>query len=303
LILGAFPLGYANSEFPTYNPEKSGISDSKWLYSAMLRGEYEFDGGISVEAELGYQSFDKVQGQLSAPCALYNGNTQCSTDQFQPTFLQKGNTLFFLRDIAPDPASPLNYAQPQLLGLAFDYDVLQVAATVKVPVNDTLSVLVEGEYINNLGFDANALCRYNPKGLPINNITVADPVSGATPGSPQSQFYTNPCTPDSAGRIAKFDGGNQGYLIRGVFGVPEPKKWGDWNIELSYRYIESDATLDALTDSDFHRGGTNAKGYSVAGALGLSKNVTFVARWLSANEISGPPLAIDVLYLDLLAEF
>ena len=128
-------------------------------------------------------------------------------------------------------------------------------------------------------------------------------MAGAAAGTAAANFYTNPCVADAKGRIARYDGGNQGYLIRGIVGVPEPKKFGDWNVELSYRYIESDATLDSFSDSDFHLGGTNAKGYTIGGSFGLSRNVFLTGRWLSANQISGPPLAIDVLQIDLVAEF
>jgi hypothetical protein len=35
----------------------------------------------------------------------------------------------------------------------------------------------------------------------------------------------------------------------------------------------------------------------------LDRNVALRLRWLSADEIDGPPLAIDVLQLDLTARF
>lgn len=301
---GAFPLGFADDNFPSNAVDKAGDGASKWLFSGKARVGWAIgDTGFDVEATAAYHSFKSVQGRLSAPCALFNGNEQCSTDQFQPEFLRKGNTLFFLRDIAPDPASPTNFAQSQRLGLAFDYDVLELKAQVKLPVGRGIEMLVEGEYIRNLAFRESDLCRFAPKGLPINNIIVVDPIAGAVAGTPGANFYTNPCTPDAAGRIAQFNGGDQGFLIRGVLGTPVPRKFGDWNFELAYRYIESDATLDALSDSDFHRGGTNAKGYTVGGSFGVGNNVTLTGRWLSATQISGPTLAIDVLQLDLVAAF
>ncbi len=60
---------------------------------------------------------------------------------------------------------------------------------------------------------------------------------------------------------------------------------------------------DAFTDSDFHLGGTNAKGYFIGGAFAPYRNVTIGGRWLSANEIVGDPFAIDVLQLDLNVAF
>jgi Putative porin len=59
----------------------------------------------------------------------------------------------------------------------------------------------------------------------------------------------------------------------------------------------------AFNDSDFHLDGTNAKGYVVGGSFVVYPNVWLRARWLSAEEIDGPPLAIDVLQIDLNAKF
>ena len=61
--------------------------------------------------------------------------------------------------------------------------------------------------------------------------------------------------------------------------------------------------LDAFTESDFHLGGTDTQGYRITGSYGLVNNVWLRARWISATEIDGPPLAIDTLQLDLNAKF
>jgi hypothetical protein len=67
--------------------------------------------------------------------------------------------------------------------------------------------------------------------------------------------------------------------------------------------LERDAVLDAFTDSDFNLGGTNAKGFVLGGSYGVEKNAWLTARWFSANEIDGPPLSIDTLFLDLNVRF
>ena len=59
----------------------------------------------------------------------------------------------------------------------------------------------------------------------------------------------------------------------------------------------------SFTDSDFHLGGTNAKGYVLGGEYGLRDGLSIGARWLSSNEISGEAFAIDVLQVDLQARF
>jgi hypothetical protein len=88
-----------------------------------------------------------------------------------------------------------------------------------------------------------------------------------------------------------------------LFGDPEPRTRWAWNITGGYKYIQPDAVLDAFNDHDFHMGGTNARGYFLKASLGVFDNTWLSARWFSANEVYGPPLAIDVMQLDLNAVF
>jgi hypothetical protein len=78
---------------------------------------------------------------------------------------------------------------------------------------------------------------------------------------------------------------------------------GAWRVFARYRYVERDAMLDEFTDSDFALGGTDNQGFIVGFDLGIAKNTWFTTRWLSSNEIDGPPLGIDVLQLDLNTRF
>jgi Putative porin len=74
-------------------------------------------------------------------------------------------------------------------------------------------------------------------------------------------------------------------------------------VNAGYKYLESDAVIDAFTDPDFGLGGTNLKGYIPGGSLGLADNVWATVRWMSANNIGGAPYAVDVIQLDLNARF
>jgi hypothetical protein len=80
------------------------------------------------------------------------------------------------------------------------------------------------------------------------------------------------------------------------------ERW-DWNLFVAYKYLESDSVLDALTDPNFHLGGTNAKGFILGGDLGLARNLYLAARWFSATQVSGVPYSNDVLQVDLNARF
>lgn len=94
-----------------------------------------------------------------------------------------------------------------------------------------------------------------------------------------------------------------GYQARLTIGYPRITERHEWQAFVGYRYLERDAVLDAFTDSDFHLGGTNHKGFMIGGQYGIYKNTSLSVRWMSSDEISGLPLAIDVFQLDLNAKF
>ncbi len=95
----------------------------------------------------------------------------------------------------------------------------------------------------------------------------------------------------------------EGYQLGATVGYPTVHDFGEWKGLLFYKYLESDAVMDAYTDQDFHLGGTNAKGWIIGADFGLAKNLWLSTRWFTANEISGPPLAIDVFFFNVHAKF
>ena len=291
---GAYPLEFGPNNFPLVTATTKQAVPTKWLFAAQGKINFGFNDNYNLKLTAGYFHFQGVQGQLSEPCAIYFGLKQCSTDPSRPAVLKKGNTLFLIRSIAPDPASPFRFAQPQYAGLSYNYHVLNVNAEFSAKVSDTLTASLQGDYVRNLAYDGlTSACRNAPFGSPVNNIT----------GAASDSTVVDPCNATAAGKIATLNSGNTGWLLKGMFGYSKPAKFGEWNVELSYRYLQSDAVLDSLTDSDFHLGGTNIKGYTVGATLGLFKGVVMTGRWLSANQISGDPLAIDVFQLDLKAGF
>jgi hypothetical protein len=96
---------------------------------------------------------------------------------------------------------------------------------------------------------------------------------------------------------------NYGYQAGLSVGVPEIKKAGDWKVYGYYRYLGADAVVDAFTDPAFHLGGTNAKGWALSVQVGLAKNLWLSGKWVTTNEITGPPMAIDSLFFDVNARF
>ena len=111
------------------------------------------------------------------------------------------------------------------------------------------------------------------------------------------------------GRVNVTDGSNTGYQYRLAVGMPRVEKARDWQVYMGYRYLGSDAVLDAFTDSDFGGGGTNLKGYFLGLQYGFDRNVIFGLRWYSADSIDSFSLnpaqrfAQDILQADVNVRF
>ena len=106
-------------------------------------------------------------------------------------------------------------------------------------------------------------------------------------------------------------------------GAPKLSRRGDWQTFVAYRLVQRDAWIDGFTDTTWHLGGTNYKGWSLGGNIGLDKNFWLSGRWTStrnlddgvrflavpgdatsvSGNLSSAPLKIEVLQLDLNARF
>jgi hypothetical protein len=276
---GAFPLGYVAGAFPTDSAVK--VPDStQWLFAIQAGAQYKpTETGWSVRGAVAFYDYDKVRGQLSAPCPIYDGTKQCSTDSSRPAYMHKGNTLFLIRDIIPNPASPLNYAQPQFAGLSYNYQEFDALAQFEAPLFGDIRGLITAEYVRNLAYDPSSWMN-NPLLTPVTN------------------FNVNP-----NGTNGNYQSGPNAYNVQLTIGYLNPVHRGDWNFQIGYKYIQPDALIDAFDSNDYHLGGTNAKGYYIIASYYFAKNTWVDGRWFSANEVYGPPLAIDVLQLELQTRF
>jgi len=147
---------------------------------------------------------------------------------------------------------------------------LNVTGQLDLGLWDPVHLVFTGDFVKNLAFN-----RGDVEAIAFQEISLDGPVSP----------------------------GDTGYQVGVTVGYPTVEKFGDWKGLLFYKHLESDAVIDAFTDQDFHLGGTNAKGWIVGGDFGLTKNVWLSTRWYTADQISGPPLAIDVFQFNLNAKF
>lgn len=107
----------------------------------------------------------------------------------------------------------------------------------------------------------------------------------------------------ASGTPGHFAGGSTAWIIGLRAGSAALQKRWDWQVGVNYRYVESDAVIDGFAESDFGLGGTNLEGYTLFGTLALSPRFALGIRWMSADEIAGPPFKSDVLQVDLNGKF
>lgn len=228
-------------------------------------------------AQAGFEKIFEDQSSFRVGLAYYNytnitgrRNTLDSRllDHTAPGFVQKGNSMF---EISNDTGGSL-----RRFGLASDYDVVDLTFRYDLARFAPTHWVVSGSYVKNIGYDADEI-RNRTGGQMLVNSTV----STEDPSREQTD----------------------GYLLKLTVGWPNTYERRSWQAFMAYRYLERDAVLDAFTDSDFHLGGTNAKGWTLGGKYSVNEYTWLGLRYLSADEIDGPPLGIDVLQLDLNAKF
>ncbi len=290
-IAGAFPLQFGGFNFPTADLNKAR-SINKWLYAGELIANWRVRHDITIEPSAAFYYFDNVQGVTSDPCQTFLAGTECSSDPYTPAYLQKGNTLFLLRNIVGAPGS-VDFSQRQFAGLTFAFHELDLKTNVTVKLDAHRQVTIGGEYVKNLAFRRGDICKAFA-GFQGSLTTYRPPLNNVSDNTPA-------CT--AAGDNRGFIGGDTAWQAKAQVGWRDINHFGEWNVIAAYKYIESDSMLDSLNNSDFHLGGTNAKGYYIAGTLGLFDGIAGRVRYLSSNQVSGAPLAIDVLQFDLLASF
>lgn len=238
LTVGAYPI----EEFEIN-------SDDKWLLAGQLGVDWRLESGTRLRFSGAYYDYQNMLGRR---------NTLDSTllDYTAPKFLQRGNTLFDIRNDAD--------ATTNLFALAAEYKLMDFNVGIDWRLSNNYRLAFTGDYVKNIGYEEDEV---NARlGLDI------EP------------------------RVT-------GYQAETSFGSANMAQARAWRVLLGYRYLERDAVLDAFTDSDFRLGGTDVEGFIVGGEWAFTPRILLRARYLSGNEIDGPPLGIDVFQLDLNSTF
>ena len=274
--VGIFPVFNTELNFSSNRPDKFS-SEDKFLYGGQLGLNLQLGKDLTANVAGAFYDFYNIEGKLSDPFVPLTPSDQGNTDDSRPSFAQNGNTYFPIRDIIPTVDNGFGTKdQFQYFGLATPFRVVDVTSSLDYGHFDPIHMTLFGEWIENIAFhysDINAIA--------INN---------RGPNGP-------------SGSTGAFAGGNIGWIVGLRVGHAALLKRWDWALGINYRYLESDATVDAFNDSDFGLGGTNVKGYSVFGSLALSPRVAFSLRWMSANQVAGPTFQRDIFQFDFNAKY
>ena len=279
LTAGAFPVFNTDLNFST-NSSAKFQSEDKYLFATQGGTTWKINQDFNLKGAAAYYDFENIQGQVSSPI-LNAGLNAGNTDDSRPAFAQNGNTYIALRDFEDTTVVSGGTAENEYYGLATPFHELALTGQLDFSRFDPFHLSLVGEVVKNLAFDRNAI---------IDNGPAFDP-------GPQNNTLNS--DPNS------FVGGDTGYLIRLNLGKVDLEKLWDWNFNLSYRYVESDATVDGFTDSDFggSLAGTNLKGYVLGGNLALSPRVWASLRWMSADDVAGAVYKSDLIQFDVNAKF
>jgi hypothetical protein len=265
------------------NPPTRG---DRWLKGAQTGFLWNVNARSSLKLGAAYYEYRNMEGRVepasSFICSPFPTCTQQSASygqyEYETGLRQKGNTLF-TTNASTDP----NTTTTPLWGLASRFREVNLIASLDLAHWDPVHAVLIADYVKNIGYDKAEIFRRTA--LAANNFP---------------------------------DGRDYGYMFKLQLGMPELKLAGDWNAFVAYRFLGSDAVLDAYTDSDFGLGGTNMKGFQIGFKYGLDKNVNLGLKWMSADSIDSmipssrtlaglsgvkTKFAADLLQVDLSARF
>jgi Putative porin len=273
---GLFPIFNTDFNFSTNQPQKFESTD-KWLLAAQAGISFALDEHITGKLAAGYFDFRGAEGRLSSPYIPLGPEDAGDTDGTRPSFAQKGNTYRSIRQIVPSVINNFGTSrQYQYFGLATPFKVATLAGEINFTNWQPYQLTLKGETAKNTAFNSDEIDL-----VAVNN-------RGADP---------------AAGGVGGFGGSDLAWITKLEFGKAKFEKFGDWSTWIDYRSVGSDALIDGFNDNYFGGGGTNIEGYSIGAQVALSSRVKVGLRWISANELTGPPLSQDIFLFDLSAKF
>ncbi len=256
--------------FPIQNVNFS--STSKWLYAGQLGADWLVFNDSRVNLGIAYYDYENINARYNT-AGVGNGHEY---DWTAPQFMQQGNSMVAITNYysgsagGTSSAPCIDQAYGCLFGLASQFRIFNATAVYDYLFYAQTHVLFTADFAKNLGYNQQKILSQFANGV----VNYADSTPRTT-----------------------------AYQARVDIGYPRVVRGGDWNLSFAYRYLQRDAVLDAFTDSIFHNGGTNAKGWVLAAQYGLAKNTWLDMHWYSTEAVDGPTYSVDTVNFDVNSRF
>ena len=249
----------------------------KWLIGWQVGADWALSNATGLRIGLAVYDFRHMEGvreSAAKPSGAADGTTPYLSSAYPASVRGKGNTLINLND-------PTSTAAPTW-GLASKFRPINLTAALTLRQFDPLRLALSLDWVKNSAFDVADIERR------AGDSRVRDVLAKTT------------------GLQARLQVGDAALAER-----------GQWQAFGALRKFERDAWIDGFTDTTWHGGGTNYQGFSVGGHYVFDRNTSIGLRWTSTRNLddrvvtttfpqgtlSGAPLKLDVLQLDLNARF
>lgn len=256
--------------FPIQNVNFS--TNSKWLYAGQLGADWLTFNDSRFNIGVAYYEYQNVSARYNAPGV----STGHEYDWTAPQFMQQGNSVVAITNFNSSAAGNgsgslcTDVTTGCLFGLASQFRIFNATSIYDYLLYGQTHLVFTADYAKNLGYNQQNILNQFKSG--VVNYTDTSPHTTA-------------------------------YQMRVDLGHPRVARRGDWNMSFAYRYVERDAVLDAFTDSIFHNGGTNARGWVLGAQYAMAKNTWMDLHWYATSAINGPTYNVDTVNVDVNTRF
>jgi hypothetical protein len=266
---GAFKPFLTVGAFPL-KEENQPASQGRWMQGIQGGAQWDFSSNTRLKFGVAWYGFSNFEGKVEDPGSL--------DVAFKPNTANYGQ-YEYSRNLRQKGNTLFitnalgDTGTTSYWGLASRFRPLNLTASLDLAHFDPVHLVMTADWVKNTAFD-------------------------------RGEILTR-----TQGRINLTDGKNYGYHYKLTLGMPQVREARDWQVSVAYRFLGSDAVVDAFTDSDFGLGGTNMKGYTLGLQYGIDRNASLGLRWISADSIDSFTMnpahrySVDVMQADVNVRF
>lgn len=251
--------------------ENPPASSGRWMHGMQAGTQWEVNPDTRLKVGLAWYGFRDLEGRVESDASL-------DPITFRPVAADYGQYEYGSRlrqkgNTLFRTNALADRGNVSYWGLASKFRPISLTASLNLAQFDPMHVILTADWVKNTAFDRNEILAR------------------------------------TQGRVNLTDGDNKGYQYKITVGMPRLGRAHDWQVSMAYRYLGSDAVVDAFTDSDFGGGGTNLKGYTLGFRYAVDRNAVAGLRWISADQIdsfapgAGLKFSLDVLQADVSVRF